>query len=416
MRIRVCYIINSYPPRIGGAERLVETLSNELSKAGHRAIVITRKVKGTRWIDNAGNVTVIRVPAFGTRTMKSLLFRVFASLLLILLRKNYDLVHAHSLDSPASIASSVAPLLGKDYFVTIHNTGKVKELIKRPGGERRFRKIMQSCRSIVSINKDITYELLAAGFPEERITFLPNGVDTNRFSPAGREEKDRIMKALSIFGRTIYLFVGNFHSQKGIDTLIKAWSLFQSEVDRQTIALLMIGDGVLMEETRNLIKQLGLEDTVHLLGRKLNTHKYYKIADCFVQPSRWEGLSIALLEALASGCTVIATPVGGAKEIITDGENGFLTPVDDPRALADRLKLVYGDPEMRASIGREARKTVLENYSIANCTSRHIALYTGNTKKEKENVESYKENHSPAVERNEQVAGEDVKRVPQLVP
>jgi len=416
-KVRVCFIINSYPPRIGGAERLVENLTSKLSTRGHSSIVITRKEKGTGIVEKMDNTTIIRVPVIGNRTLKALIFRVATSIILFTLRKKYDVIHAHSLDSPAVIASIVAPILRKSYFITVHNTGKVKAFLNRKEATIVSERINKTCSGIISINNEITDELLSSGMCKDKIIFIPNGVDIERFSPPSREEKQRIMQRLSLFDRLIFLFVGNFHSQKGIDTLLLAWEKFQRMVKEKSTVLLMIGDGNLMGMARELVNKLNIKDSVYILGRKLRTEKYYKVADCFVQPSRWEGLSIAMLEAMSSACAVITTPVGGAKEIILDGKNGLFAPVDDPEVLAEKMRLVFQDHHLRNRLQKEARKTAIESYSIDRCVERHIEVYSKFLKKEKgthDNAEVEKDDSS-TLECNEQIAGKDTERIPQTV-
>ena len=411
--MRICYLINSYPPRIGGAERLVEELARSLDSMGEKSIIITRRSGGAPIHEINGNRTIIRIPLFGPRALRAIIYRFFSTLLLFAARNRYDLIHAHSLDSPAVVGAYAAPILKKRFFVTIHNTGKVESLVKRKRGTKRFLRILETCEKIISINNDITEELLSSGCPEEKIYFLPNGVDTSRFSPAEPAEKERILQRLSIFDRTVYLFVGNLHSQKGIDVLIEAWRIFQQRVERESTILLIIGDGVMMNEVKMLVKDRGLSDSISILGRKNDPSLYYKGADCFVQPSRWEGLSIALLEAMASGLCVIATPVGGTRDIIVDRENGMLSPVDDPYRLAERLFEAKTNPRLRKKLAINARLTVEKAYSMTKCVQRHLDLYRETTERKglEDDDREAAQNRSAAVQRDEQAAAENVEAV-----
>ncbi|MBN1163590.1 MAG: glycosyltransferase, partial [Candidatus Krumholzibacteriota bacterium] len=327
--LRILTLINSYPPRLGGAERLAEALAAEFIRQGNSNLIITRRVENSPWLDRRPGITVYRLPVFGPRMLRSLLFRAGCLLLLLLLRRRYDCIHAHSLDSPAFIAVWAKRFLGKPVFVTIHNIGKVEGLRERFSGGKKFRKIIGGCDKIISINRQIRAELLAEGCPAETIVFLPNGVDTEFYAPLPGDKKSYALVRMGIQDRVICLFVGNFHNQKGIDILLRAWRLFKDQSSADTSLLYLIGDGVLLNDLRSLAGRLGIEDTVRFLGRRADVHHYLKLADIFIQPSRWEGLSIALLEALSCARAVITTPVGGNVEVITDGFNGLFTPVDD---------------------------------------------------------------------------------------
>ncbi len=404
------FIINSYPPMIGGAERLVESVARLLSESGYRNTVITRKAGTAPFLERKGRTGIFRVPVFGPRVLRSAIFRAASFALTMILRSRYDCIHAHSLDSPAVIGSIAAGITGKDLFVTVHNVGKVDGLKNRIGGERVLKKIIGTSRRIISINDDITDELASAGCPEEKIAFIPNGVDTEKFAPLSGEERYRRLMKMGMLGRTIYLFVGNFHGQKGIDTLIKGWRSFIGGNQDSGAILLLAGDGVLMKEAKDLAAKLGINDTVRFLGKRNDIEKYLKLADIFVQPSRWEGLSIALLEALSCGLAVIATPVGGTDEVIADGVNGLLSPVDDENGLATRMEELLGDLSLRKKLGAAGRKTVIDRYSLKLCVERHLACYQGKPveKDERHDAEKIEKGSGAARERDEQASEQEI--------
>jgi glycosyltransferase involved in cell wall biosynthesis len=369
-------LINSYPPTVGGAERLVQSLAGEFAAIGHPCIILTRKTAGAPYVERMHHISIYRCPVLGTRMLRSMIFRMGAFILLVALRSRYDCIHAHSLDSPAVIASLAGRLLGKDVFVTIHNTGKVRSLLARFRGNHTLGKIISASKALISINREITEELTAAGCPPGKIAFIPNGVDTARFTTTDDKEKQHGLFNMGLVDRVIYIFVGNFHDQKGIDTLIRAWRIFQKRVGGDRALLLLAGDGVLLGDMKKLVLELGLSSTVRFLGKRNEIDTYLKLADVFVLPSRWEGLSIALLEALSSGKAVVATPVGGTRDIIRDGTNGLLTSVDDIPALADKLHVLYADETLRKRIGLAGRQTVLKRYSLKICAENHMRLYS----------------------------------------
>ena len=127
---------------------------------------------------------------------------------------------------------------------------------------------------------------------------------------------------------------------------------------------LIIGGGRREAEMRRLAAELGLAGRVHFLGPRDDVPDLLSALDIFVLPSHSEGVSLALLEAMAASLPVIATRVGGLPEVVTDGENGLLIPPQDPEALATALERLLADPDLAQKLGGNARKQVEANFSL----------------------------------------------------
>lgn len=411
--MRILFLINSYHPRVGGAEQLVRSLSRELCSSGHRCIIVARLSGGAPFVERGDAGTVIRIPVAGPKVFRSMVFRALSSMLLVILRKRYDCIHAHSLDAPAVVATALGAFLGKKVYVTVHNTGKVAACLERFGGRRTLAQIVSRCSGMISINDYITGELVKAGCRREKIAFIPNGVDTKMYAPLPDDRRRRGLFKLGFVNRLIYVFVGNFHRQKGLDVLLEAWDRFHRTVDDFDPMLLLIGDGALMGSCLKFVKERGLVDSVRFLGQRNDVYRYLQLSDVFVQPSRWEGLSIALLEAMACGVAVIATPVGGAKAVIRAGVNGLFTRIDDSEELARIMKLLFEDTAARKRLGTGARSTVVESYSIAACARLHVQLFSGGTTVHGTESHSKEAERSDpaAVKRDEQAAGEEAREL-----
>jgi len=222
---------------------------------------------------------------------------------------------------------------------------------------------------------------------------------------------------MGTLGRTIFLFVGNFHGQKGIDTLIRAWRILETGNPGSGAMLLLVGDGVLVDDMKDLAAGLGLGDSTRFLGRRPDVRSYMQLADVFVQPSRWEGLSIALLEAMSCALPVIATTVGGTVEVVTDGVDGILVPPDDPARLAGCMEKLLRDTVARKILGEKARATVMERYSIKRCARAHLNLFGGNLQERNNNDEIHDDQKSgPAAdERDKQASGKEAEELSGLL-
>ena len=409
---RPLFLINSFPPRIGGAERLVESLAAEFSRNDIVNTVVTRWSGDASLVELRGRTLIIRIPIFGSRPMRSILFRFFSMAVLLMLHRRFDCLHVHSLDAPAVIGLLYRRVTGRDLFVTIHNTGKVEALKQRFNGENTLSRIIAEATSIVSINKNITDDLLVSGCPAVKISTIPNGVDTARFNPLDPEERYKGLSNMGILGRTIFLFVGNFHSQKGIDTLIRGWKILSERYPDSGATLFLIGNGILFDEMKAMASSLGIGDTVVFLGRRSDVVDYLRLVDVFVQPSRWEGLSIAMLEAMSCGLPMIGTPVGGTAEILKEGVNGLLVPVDDEEALSTAMGRLLEDTILRKTLGSMARSTVKLGYSIKKCARAHMEMFDG-TSTEGENIETGKteEGDTASDKRDKQAPEQEAERL-----
>jgi glycosyltransferase involved in cell wall biosynthesis len=151
------------------------------------------------------------------------------------------------------------------------------------------------------------------------------------------------------------------HWGKGHKELFTAMARIR---ERHPVHALIVGGGRRAAEMQQLAESLGLADAVHFLGPRRDVPDLLNAMDVFVLPSYSEGVSLALLEAMAAGLPVIATAVGGLPEVVTDGDNGLLIPPRDPDALAGALERLLADPAWARQLGAKARAHVREHFSL----------------------------------------------------
>ena len=125
----------------------------------------------------------------------------------------------------------------------------------------------------------------------------------------------------------------------------------------------------------NHVQKLGLSEKVQFLGYQNNILEILRSMDIFILPSLWEGMPNAILEAMAAGLPVVATNVGGTPEVVVDGETGFLVPPRDPEALANAIKLLIDDPELRKKFGQAGRERVERHFTIQETVRKTEELY-----------------------------------------
>ncbi|GAA6743873.1 glycosyltransferase [Thermus antranikianii] len=197
----------------------------------------------------------------------------------------------------------------------------------------------------------------------DKLRFVPNAVDTERFAPDPRL-RFKVREELGISEDTfVWLAVGRLEEQKDYPTLLQAFARVVVKYPR--VQLLIAGKGTLEAGLRSLAQTLGLERTVRFLGLRKDIPGLMNAADAFVMSSAWEGMPMVLLEAQATGLPVVATNVGGSREVVQPGISGFLVPPRDPDSLAGAMVKMTGLPEgVRRSMGSSGREWVKEHFSI----------------------------------------------------
>jgi len=223
---------------------------------------------------------------------------------------------------------------------------------------------------VVAVSAMTRQKLLEEGIQAERIVVIPNGVMPVQVEGVDKFEvrKEAIIGADDPF----LLAVGRLVYSKAHEILIAAMPIVLKKFPNAKVGI--CGDGILRPKLEEQISSLGLSDSVKLLGQSDHVEKFLASADVFVMPSLWEGLPIALLEAMSAGLPVIATKVEGVEELIAEGEHGFLVPTGNPEALADAIIKLLAAPQLRHKMGRAARSKVMELYTAERMCEHYLAL------------------------------------------
>ena len=367
-KLRVAMIIQSYLPRLGGAERQLRAVAQRMAARGLGIDIITRRYPGLAAFERIDGIPVYRMPVPGPKPVASLLFTLSALRLLRKLRP--DLIHAHELLSPTTTAVAAKRLWGTPVIAKVLRGGTLGDLAKlKRGGQGRQRiAMLQQVDAFAVISQEIDRELAENGTPAERRHFIPNGVDTERFAPLPEEARQRLRVELGMGSAPVIVYSGRFSAEKGLAGLVGAWP--RVRVLTPGAELLLLGAG---EEEANLRAAAG--EGVRFGGYVADVLPYLQAADAFVLPSQTEGLSNALLEAMAAGLPAVATAVGGAPDVITHGANGLLVPPDDPLQMAEALGGLLCDPAARTRLGAQARQKVECDYSLDATVEKLLALY-----------------------------------------
>ena len=259
------------------------------------------------------------------------------------------IVHVTDVLPPAQVA---ARLTGGRLVVTHHTP----ELPRRDSlGGRAWWNLGWAMRPLVVYTSETDRE--RDGRRPSRV--VPLGIDVDRFA-SGKPVLDG----------TVVGNVARLAEQKGQRTLLDAATLVRAR--RPDVRFAIAGDGELRDELEEQAKQLG--DHVVMLGNRSDVPDLLASFAVFAYPSRFEGLCLAVLEAQAAGVPVVATPVGGIRETVIDGETGFLVPVGDARALADRILQVLEHPDDARRVAAAARRRV-QRFSEERMVAETLALY-----------------------------------------
>jgi len=210
------------------------------------------------------------------------------------------------------------------------------------------------------------------GLVEDKVVVISNGVDVKRYERPG--DKTELCRELGLADDCyLAVVVGRLTVQKGHRYLIDAVPLV---IDRYPNAhFLLVGEGELKDELQDQVRKLGLVNNVHFLGNRDDVPSLLASIDLFILPSLWEGLAMALLEAMAAGKPIVATTVSGTSQVMISGQTGLLVPPGEHQVLAKAIVRLLSDPSLAQAMGQAAKHQVTLNHSAQKQADEHLALY-----------------------------------------
>lgn len=273
-------------------------------------------------------------------------------------RLGADAVHTHN-TKPLLLAGPAARLARVPRVIhTRHG--------QRVGNSRRpvtaFRLAALTADHVVCVSHDCARVCREQGVSPRRIRVVWNGIDLDRFKPTVGDGSGPVVA------------VGRLSPEKDFETLVRAVALAARQ--DPTFRLEIAGDGVCMAGLRRLIDELNVHGAVRLLGLVRDVPALLSRAVVFTLSSLTEGVSLTILEAMASGVPVVATRVGGNPEVVADGETGLLVPPADPSALAAALLAQWRDAATRRAMGAAGRARVEACFDVRKMVARYETLYT----------------------------------------
>jgi PEP-CTERM/exosortase A-associated glycosyltransferase len=300
-----------------------------------------------------------------------------------------DIIHAHSPALNAIAAAWAGKKLGIPTVYEIRafwedaavgngadTEGSLLYRATRMLDEHAFRK----ADAIVTICEGLRADIAARGVAAEKISVVANGVSLDAF-PYRRAGKEELRVKLGLDGKIVLGFFGSFYPYEGLDILLDAIALLRHE--RDDIAVILAGGGPAEEELKWQALRLGIEDCVTFLGRVPHQQigDYYDLTDLFVYPRRAMRLTDTVtplkpLEAMARGGIVLASDVGGHRELVRQGENGLLFPADDAKTLARAIDAAITRRPQWTTLGRAARDFVERERSWDRSAQGYLPAYS----------------------------------------
>jgi glycosyltransferase involved in cell wall biosynthesis len=286
--------------------------------------------------------------------------------------RDFRIVHVQNIDAPLLAGILCKVLLARYLVVTIHGEPILALIRKSLSGVLRLRLMYKFADKFVAISRPMREQLRRDNVPLSRIHLIPNGIDTTIFHPPSRIQKQQARRQLNIHEpESVVLYLGRLINTKRVDLLLNAWSQLSLEQPRR---LLIVGDG----PERKALEKIAFSlqpGSVRFEGSTSNARCYYHAADVFVLPSQQEGLSVALLEAMATGLAVIVTSLPGNRQLIFHEKSGLIIPVDNLNALVKTLDLLLQSVDLQKRLGQNAC-TSSANYSIPSVAKAHLIVYS----------------------------------------
>jgi len=372
--LRIDVFTDYFPPHVGGGvERVVDEVCRRLARQGHVLRVFTFNTDGGPDHELVDGVDVYRAPAVQltrfTRMQASLSPGLLPLAWRVARSRPPDILHAHNLfffSTPFAVL--LRHLLKRPLVTTLH-LGSPRQL----GGASRLlastyervvgRAVVRNSDRVIAVSSAVAQHALRLGANPEAVRVVANGVDIDRFHPATEHRNGAFRIAC----------VGRLISNKGPQYLVEAApEVLRAHPEAEFV---FVGDGPLRPHLEERAWQLGVSRRLTFLGTRRDVASILRTCHLLARPSLLEGMPLTVLEAMACGLPVVATPISGTAELVRHGENGLLVPPADPASLARAILRLMADEPLREVQGREGRRLVERGYSWDAVAAKTLAVY-----------------------------------------
>ena len=357
---------------VGGLENGVVNLINNMPTDAYRHAVISL----TEITDFRHRIKRDDVEFIALKKPPGHALWIYPQLFKLFRRLRPSIVHSRNLGT----LEVVVPAWAARVPVRIHGEHG-RDVGDLDGSSKKYQWVRRLYRPFVTyfiaLSRDLEHYLIdRVGMPKSRVLQIYNGVDSNRFHP---HETRQLIVGCPFIDSSSWLVgtVGRMQTVKDQTTLARAFirALVIAPELKESLRLVMIGDGPLRTQSQELLEQAGLAELAWLPGERNDVSEILRGLDCFVLPSLAEGVSNTILEAMASGLPVIATDVGGNGELVDAGRSGVLVAVSDVDAMAKSIVSYASNRESARRAGQFGRASVERQYSLAAMVKQYQGLY-----------------------------------------
>ena len=369
--------IETFYPYVTGPTNQAFRVSKELEQRGFHSPILTTYCDVDRNLPPREDYRGVRVNRYRNQFR---LMRYCVSLGMIRGFRDFDLIHSHNYRNfQSDLSLFFSKLKGKPFILSTHGSllgyrryleGRLARLPYALYDFLTFKLTARRADRIV-VSSQVEYEdAIEFGINREKLRLVPAGIDVKRYGVACNKEKNNVT----------LLFVGRIARNRRVENLIKA---LKEVDDRVTLNLVgseektsSVSPGGYLKELAALAKNLGVEDRVQFVGPRFDDALVdcYCSADIFVYTSKYESFGQPILEAAAAGLPVISTPVGIAKELIRNGETGYLVEFDNPSMLAERIKALL-DEQVRSSCSKKIKELVRKTFAWDGIIDEYVKVY-----------------------------------------
>jgi glycosyltransferase involved in cell wall biosynthesis len=362
-RLRILHVVFSLEP--GGMENGIVNVARGLPAEEFEVHVCCLERGGAfvERLPHPENVVVLdKPPGFSARAVLGVARHAA--------RIGADLLHPHNLGPLTYAALGSGFGLWKPVLQGEHGVFQGDQA--SPARLRQRQRLYRACRKVHTVSESLRRYLIEHGFPPEKITAVINGVDTGRFQPVDKAAV-RTQLGLPPHGQFIGI-VGRFDPNKKHLLLIEAFNRVAAQLPG--VRLVIVGDkGAEKGKIHSVAAASPARDRIHLAGFQANPTPWYQVLDLLAAPSIFEGLSNAVLEAMACGVPCLVHNACGNAEVITSGVDGFLAALDTTELLAAELHRVLAMPAELAAVGQRARARVMRDFSMEAMVGNYARIY-----------------------------------------
>ena len=382
MMNRVVLVSLKYPPVYSGYGRQLESVTkNILNKSDDFNITVLTAYKESRYSEDDGYRVIDLLDKYDDKNSKTVFpFSIAVFKWLVANKNNYDIIHCVKAGPEAMACNMASKLLDKKLIVKVaQDELSDREIDSARGLKRQTRllrhRMIKNADFFIAISEEIEQNIKNRTGKKTKIVRIPNGVDTSQFTPADENEKRALRDALGFSSEeVILLYTGAINKRKGVDDLLSALEEYNSKVHLKVVLCGPVLEDLKLEEKMQKINNMG-NVFIDYRGKVSNVSEFMKAADIFILPSYSEGLPNVLLEACASGLPAVATDIGGSRDLLIDGKNGYLVRTSQPSEIREKITLLAENKTDRITMGKFSRQMIEESFALDKVSLAYMKLY-----------------------------------------